>query len=106
MNHDPLIKILARRFYDYYYNELKRYIDLSNILFFNTFLIVREEWRISFRQHYKCESTHILILIVFLIYSPLFVTWKIGKDRRLRGCIGTFTAMNLHEGLREYAISR
>ncbi|XP_072033893.1 AMMECR1-like protein isoform X2 [Amphiura filiformis] len=36
---------------------------------------------------------------------PLFVTWKIGKDRRLRGCIGTFTAMNLHEGLREYAIS-
>lgn len=36
---------------------------------------------------------------------PLFVTWKIGKDRRLRGCIGTFTAMRLHSGLREYAIT-
>ncbi|KAK6628325.1 AMME syndrome candidate protein 1 protein [Polyplax serrata] len=36
---------------------------------------------------------------------PLFVTWKIGKDRRLRGCIGTFNAMNLHCGLREYAVT-
>ncbi|XP_011505395.1 PREDICTED: uncharacterized protein CG5902 [Ceratosolen solmsi marchali] len=34
---------------------------------------------------------------------PLFVTWKIGKDMRLRGCIGTFNAMHLHNGLREYA---
>lgn len=38
--------------------------------------------------------------------SPLFVTWKIGRDRRLRGCIGTFTAMSLHNGLREYAVTR
>ncbi|ENN72119.1 AMMECR1-like protein [Dendroctonus ponderosae] len=36
---------------------------------------------------------------------PLFVTWKIGKDKRLRGCIGTFNAMNLQSGLREYAIT-
>jgi len=36
---------------------------------------------------------------------PLFVTWKIGKDRRLRGCMGTFDAMNLHCGLREYAVT-
>lgn len=36
---------------------------------------------------------------------PLFVTWKIGKDRRLRGCIGTFNSMNLHAGLREYAVT-
>ncbi|XP_055713993.1 uncharacterized protein CG5902 [Phlebotomus papatasi] len=36
---------------------------------------------------------------------PLFVTWKIGRDRRLRGCIGTFSAMHLHSGLREYAIT-
>lgn len=36
---------------------------------------------------------------------PLFVTWKIGRDKKLRGCIGTFSAMNLHEGLREYAIT-
>ncbi|XP_043524734.1 uncharacterized protein CG5902-like [Frieseomelitta varia] len=34
---------------------------------------------------------------------PLFVTWTIGKDMRLRGCIGTFNAMHLHMGLREYA---
>ncbi|XP_063994103.1 uncharacterized protein CG5902 [Diachasmimorpha longicaudata] len=36
---------------------------------------------------------------------PLFVTWMIGKDMRLRGCIGTFNAMQLHAGLREYAIT-
>lgn len=36
---------------------------------------------------------------------PLFVTWKIGQDHRLRGCIGTFTAMRLHKGLREYTLS-
>lgn len=36
---------------------------------------------------------------------PLFVTWKIGRDKRLRGCIGTFTALQLHSGLREYAIT-
>lgn len=36
---------------------------------------------------------------------PLFVTWKTGREHRLRGCIGTFSAVNLHSGLREYAIS-
>ncbi|ELU02099.1 hypothetical protein CAPTEDRAFT_176511 [Capitella teleta] len=36
---------------------------------------------------------------------PLFVTWKIGRDKRLRGCIGTFTAMSLHGGLREYSVT-
>lgn len=35
----------------------------------------------------------------------MFVTWKIGKDKRLRGCIGTFNAMNLQSGLREYAVT-
>ena len=40
------------------------------------------------------------------ICSPLFVTWKIGKDHRLRGCMGTFNALHLHSGLREYAITR
>lgn len=35
---------------------------------------------------------------------PLFVTWKLGKDKHLRGCIGTFKATNLHLGLRDYAI--
>ena len=33
---------------------------------------------------------------------PLFVTWK--SDNQLRGCIGTFEALNLHRGLRDYAI--
>jgi len=36
---------------------------------------------------------------------PLFVTWKIGKDFRLRGCMGTFNALHLHSGLREYAVT-
>uniref|UniRef100_H9GJF0 AMMECR1 domain-containing protein n=1 Tax=Anolis carolinensis TaxID=28377 RepID=H9GJF0_ANOCA len=36
---------------------------------------------------------------------PLFVTWKIGREKRLRGCIGTFSAMNLHSGLREYTLT-
>jgi len=36
---------------------------------------------------------------------PLFVTWKIGRDERLRGCIGTFSEMDLQDGLREYAIT-
>uniref|UniRef100_F1L9A8 AMMECR1 domain-containing protein n=1 Tax=Ascaris suum TaxID=6253 RepID=F1L9A8_ASCSU len=35
---------------------------------------------------------------------PLFVTWKKGYDRRLRGCIGTFSNLVLHKGLHEYAI--
>jgi uncharacterized protein (TIGR00296 family) len=36
---------------------------------------------------------------------PLFVTWSTGRDKRLRGCIGTFSPLNLHDGLKEYAIT-
>lgn len=36
---------------------------------------------------------------------PLFVTWKAGTSKRLRGCIGTFTPLNLHKGLKEYALT-
>ncbi|KAL5476208.1 hypothetical protein EMCRGX_G026124, partial [Ephydatia muelleri] len=36
---------------------------------------------------------------------PLFVTWKIGVDRCLRGCMGTFMAKKLHRGLAEYSIT-
>ncbi|VDL71561.1 unnamed protein product [Nippostrongylus brasiliensis] len=36
---------------------------------------------------------------------PLFVTWKKGSHRRLRGCIGTFSQLHLHTGLRDYAIT-
>jgi AMMECR1 domain-containing protein len=64
-------------------------------------------------------------------YSPLFVTWnkrsfaytqedandqvvesveedeeEDEEDVSLRGCIGTFTALPLEKGLREYAITR
>ncbi|XP_052783962.1 nuclear protein AMMECR1-like [Mya arenaria] len=38
-------------------------------------------------------------------YYPLFVTWKLGRDKRLRGCIGTFSATSLQSGLREYAVT-
>ena len=30
---------------------------------------------------------------------PLFVTWLIGSDQQLRGCIGTFTPMSLTQGI-------
>jgi uncharacterized protein (TIGR00296 family) len=36
---------------------------------------------------------------------PLFVTWSTGKDKDLRGCIGTFAPLALHEGLKEYALT-
>jgi len=38
---------------------------------------------------------------------PMFVTWRKhnGRDWRLRGCIGTFSARDLADGLREYALS-
>jgi hypothetical protein len=29
---------------------------------------------------------------------PLFVTWFVGSEQKLRGCIGTFTPMNLAQG--------
>lgn len=29
----------------------------------------------------------------------------IGNEKRLRGCIGTFSPLNLHEGLKEYSIT-
>lgn len=35
---------------------------------------------------------------------PLFVTWTAGQDQQLRGCMGTFSALNLHSGLRGYAL--
>jgi AMMECR1 domain-containing protein len=41
--------------------------------------------------------------------SPLFVTWntrssRLGRAPRLRGCIGSFEPLSLHEGLAEYAL--
>jgi len=39
--------------------------------------------------------------------SPLFVTWNtvFGSETRLRGCIGTFEAHELEDGLRSYALT-
>jgi hypothetical protein len=40
--------------------------------------------------------------------SPLFVTWNTASksgERRLRGCIGTFEAQDLNEGLNKYALT-
>lgn len=40
---------------------------------------------------------------------PLFVTWKSqgshGEAKRLRGCVGTFAAKSLHNGLKEFALT-
>lgn len=39
--------------------------------------------------------------------SPLFVTWNTrrpGRQPRLRGCIGNFEPMPLHDGLAQYAL--
>lgn len=36
---------------------------------------------------------------------PLFVTWYKGRNKDLRGCIGTFSPLALHEGLKEYALT-
>lgn len=40
---------------------------------------------------------------------PLFVTWNTHNrygDKSLRGCIGTFTAQDLEDGLHSYALTR
>ena len=40
------------------------------------------------------------------MFSPLFVTWDTlyGEEWRLRGCIGNFEPMSIHEGIAEYAL--
>ena len=38
------------------------------------------------------------------VSCPLFVTWKIGKNEDLRGCIGTFQSDSLKTNLPEYAL--
>ena len=35
---------------------------------------------------------------------PLFVTWTLGKEKELRGCIGTFEESKLDTQLRKYAL--
>lgn len=63
---------------------------------------LRRYWSLL-NQEISLETT---AFFFFCLFSPLFVTWKTGRDKRLRGCIGTFSAMNLHSGLREYTLTR
>ena len=55
----------------------------------------------------KCSSaTGAVLNTDASLCSPLFVTWKYGRELKLRGCMGTFTAKKLHNGLAEYTITR
>ena len=36
---------------------------------------------------------------------PLFVTWTTGKQKNLRGCIGTFASNNLEKSLKKFALT-
>ena len=36
---------------------------------------------------------------------PLFVTWTTGKEKELRGCIGTFDSKNLEKNLKKFALT-
>ena len=36
---------------------------------------------------------------------PLFVTWTTGKQKNLRGCIGTFASNNLEKNLKKFALT-
>lgn len=49
----------------------------------------------SFNFHWDLRR---LVTVFLLHFSPLFVTWKIGQSKKLRGCIGTFAALKLHSG--------
>lgn len=53
-----------------------------------------------------CVISNGEIICIIFVFSPLFVTWKKGTEHNLRGCIGTFSALRLHEGLREYSLTR
>ena len=52
-----------------------------------------------------CEASKNEVFRRDSLCSPLFVTWKIGREKRLRGCIGTFSPIKLHNGLKEYALT-
>lgn len=69
-------------------------MQVPNFRWYSTSLISEAKYTFDYIKKY-----------LYYFFSPLFVTWKIGKDKRLRGCIGTFNAMNLQSGLREYAVT-
>lgn len=45
-------------------------------------------------------------VLCFYFFSSFFVIWKIGRDKRFRGCIGIFLVMNFYLGFREYTLIR
>jgi len=59
----------------------------------------------SFASNGQTSSSPVVPPVLPSESYPLFVTWLIGSEQKLRGCIGTFTPMNLTHGLREYAIT-
>lgn len=88
----------------------------SNILSSHKFSILRNSmvwsvmwsritWALLTRHCKKSLSPFCWYIWHCFSFSPLFVTWKIGRDQRLRGCIGTFSELNLHSGLKEYALT-
>ena len=54
--------------------------------------LLKNKKKITFPEEFKGKS------------YPLFVTWTTGKEKELRGCIGTFTKGKLEKKLREYAL--
>lgn len=86
----------------YFFHTIKRkvYIDEQTCRTINSYsrktkyqLFLHTPWFIN-----TDDLLNIEVKCVFSTSSPLFVTWHIGRDRRLRGCIGTFNSMNLHSG--------
>ncbi|EDO46025.1 predicted protein [Nematostella vectensis] len=77
------------------HNGYKRRIISKDMAFYCFDMLASHLYRVKepSRPHFTNDS------------FPLFVTWKIGHDRRLRGCIGTFSTMPLHAGLKEYTLS-
>ena len=55
-------------------------------------LAKKDQKKIPFPEEFKGKS------------YPLFVTWTAGKEKELRGCIGTFEKGKLEKKLREYAL--
>lgn len=56
-------------------------------------------------EFFYSEYFRMFFTLSLFFFSPLFVTWTIGRDKRLRGCIGTFSELSLQSGLKEYAIT-
>ena len=73
---DPELKELCK----YSFDTLLKYLDKSSNI------------NPKFPEKFKGKS------------FPLFVTWKIGEEKELRGCIGTFESSDLEKNLKDYSL--